>query len=64
MTQYPGRDHRRDVVRVRGGGIDRVHCRRQADPGDALFVDRTDRLTPGCEDARVLYTERPRYPYP
>jgi hypothetical protein len=52
------------VVRVRGGGIDRVHCRRHADPGDALFVDRTHRLTAGCEDATVLFTERPRYPYP
>ena len=58
------RDRRSDVVRVRGGGVDYVHCREHPDPGDALFVDRTDRLSAGCEDATVLYTERPRYPNP
>lgn len=58
------RDRRRDVVQVRGGGVDYVNCREHPDPGDALFVDRTDRLSPSCKDATVLYTERPRYPYP
>jgi hypothetical protein len=57
-------DGRRDVVRVRGGGIDRIGCGRRAEPADALFVDRTDRISPSCKDATVLYTERPRYPYP
>jgi hypothetical protein len=57
-------DEVRDVVRVRGGGVDRVDCGRHADPGDALFVDRSDRLSPSCKSARVLLTERPRYPYP
>lgn len=55
-------DDRRDVVRVRGGGVDRVDCGRHADPGDALFVDRSDRLSPSCQNARVLFTGRPRYP--
>jgi hypothetical protein len=63
-TVYLGRDHRRDVVRVRGGGVDRVACLSDPDPGDALFVDRTDILTPACKHATVLYTEPPRYPYP
>jgi hypothetical protein len=63
-------DYRRDVVRVRGGGVDRVDCDRYADPGgryadpgDALFVDRFDRLSPRCRDATVLFTGRPRYPH-
>lgn len=57
-------DFRRDVVRVRGGGVDRVYCRPNADPGDTLFVDRSDHLSPSCESATVLFTGRPRYPYP
>jgi hypothetical protein len=57
-------DHRGDVVRVRGGGVDHVHCPAHPDPDDALFVDRTDRLSPSCKKATVLYTGRPRYPYP
>jgi hypothetical protein len=59
-----GSDGHRDVVRVRGGGVDRVDCGRHADPGDALFVDRSDRLSPSCTSARVLLTERLRYAYP
>jgi RTX calcium-binding nonapeptide repeat (4 copies) len=55
---------RRDVVRVRGGGVDRVDCGKRGSSADTLFVDRTDRLSPSCKDATVLYTERPRYPYP
>jgi hypothetical protein len=59
------RGHGRSVVvRVRGGGVDRVNCGLRADFGDALFVDRIDRLSPGCKDATVLYVGRPRYPYP
>jgi hypothetical protein len=58
------RDRRSDVVRVRGGDVDRVRCPTHPDPGDALFVDRSDRLSPSCENARVLFTGRPRYPYP
>ena len=59
-------DGRRDVVRVRGGGKDTVDCSSfpLPDPEDVLFVDRSDRLSPGCEDATVLYTGRPRYDYP
>jgi hypothetical protein len=57
------RDGHNDVVRVRGGGSDIVLCY-FPDPGDVLFVDRTDRLGPGCKDATVLNTGRPRYPYP
>jgi hypothetical protein len=75
----PGRDivrlyhqHKRvgDVVRLRGGGTDRVACTRTFnDPKklqfDAvLFVDRSDRVDPHCRGVRVLLTERPRYPYP
>jgi Ca2+-binding RTX toxin-like protein len=69
----PGRDRvsldddgRRDVVRVRGGGVDRVDCpRRPSFPArNVLFVDASDRLSPSCKKALVLYTERPRYPYP
>lgn len=66
----PGRDRVRlsrdlhsDVVRVRGGGVDRVHCPAHPDRDDALFVDRSDRLDPSCNSAIVLFTERPRYPY-
>jgi hypothetical protein len=55
---------RRDVVRVRGGGVDRVDCGKRGSSADTLFVDRTDRLSPSCQDATVLYTGRPRYPYP
>jgi hypothetical protein len=58
------RDRLSDVVRVRGGGEDVVHCPRHSDPRDALFVDRSDQLDPSCAKATVLYTERPRYPYP
>ena len=61
---YLEADNRGDVVRVRGGGVDHVHCPAHPDPEDALFVDRTDRLSPTCKDATVLYTERPRYPNP
>ena len=63
---YLDDDRRGDVVRVRGGGgVDHVHCPAHPDPDDALFfVDRTDRLSPSCEEATVLYTKRPRYPYP
>jgi hypothetical protein len=57
------RDGYNDVVRVRGGGSDIVLCY-FPDPGDVLFVDRTDRLGPSCKKALVLYTGRPRYPYP
>ena len=58
-----GDDGRRDVVRVRGGGVDRVVC--GVHPADeVLFGDRSDRLSPSCKKAMVLYTERPRYPYP
>ena len=69
----PGRDRvsldddgRRDVVRVRGGGVDRVDCpRRPSLPArNVLFVDASDRLRPELQEALVLYTERPRYPYP
>jgi hypothetical protein len=73
MVGGPGRDRvrleddgRQDVVRVRGDGVDRVDCPRR--PGlparDVLFVDPSDRLSPSCKHAIVLYTERPRYPYP
>ncbi len=55
-------DGRRDVVRLRGGGADRVTCSVGED--DVLFVDRSDRLSRACKKAIVLYTERPRYPYP
>jgi hypothetical protein len=55
-------DGRRDVVRLRGGGADRVVCG-ELPAGDVLFVDRSDRLDPDCSSARVLLTERPRYPY-
>lgn len=61
---YLESDNRGDVVRVRGGGVDHVDCDPDPDPGDALFVDRSDRLSPSCKDATVLYTERPRFPYP
>jgi hypothetical protein len=64
INLYFDPDYRRDVVRVRGGGVDRVRCRPNADPGDTLFVDATDRLSPSCKNARVLLTGRPRYPYP
>jgi hypothetical protein len=59
---FPVIDRFSDVVRVRGGGADHVICA----PGgkDVLFVDRSDRLDPDCHSARVLLTERPRYPYP
>jgi hypothetical protein len=71
MVGGPGRDvvrlsddGRSDVVRVRGGGVDRVRCAPRANRKDALFVDRSDLLSPSCRDATVLFTERPRYPYP
>jgi RTX calcium-binding nonapeptide repeat (4 copies) len=56
-------DGRADVVRLRGGGTDRVVC---GDPParDVLFVDHTDRVSPSCKTTRVLLTGRPRYPYP
>ena len=57
------RDNRADVVRTRGGGTDRVNCAASGG-NDVLFVDRSDRLSPSCKDATVLYTGRPRYPYP
>jgi hypothetical protein len=57
-------DGRRDVVRVRGGGVDLVNCGRRAEPEDALFVDPSDRLSSSCKNATVLFTGRPRYPYP
>ena len=60
---YLESDNRSDVVRVRGGGVDHVHCPARPDPGDVLFVDRSDRLSPSCKKATVLFTERPRYPY-
>ena len=56
-------DQRTDVVRLRNGGADHVICLTSA-TDDVLFVDRIDRLGPGCKSATVLYTERPRYPYP
>ena len=56
-------DQRTDVVRLRNGGADHVICSTSA-TDDVLFVDRTDRLSPSCENATVLFTERPRYPYP
>ena len=65
-TVYLTSDQRPDVVRVRGGGVDYVHCQQYTDPDpdDALFVDRTDHIDPSCRRTKVLYTERPRYPYP
>jgi hypothetical protein len=65
-TVYLTSDRRADVVRVRGGGVDYVHCEtyEDPDPDDALFVDRTDHLDPSCRRTKVLYSERPRYPYP
>jgi Ca2+-binding RTX toxin-like protein len=54
-------DGRRDVVRLRGGGTDRVACGDQP-AGDLLFVDRADRVHSDCARAHVLLTERPRYP--
>jgi hypothetical protein len=56
-------DQRTDVVRLRNGGVDHVVCSTSA-TDDVLFVDRTDRLSPSCENATALFTERPRYPYP
>ena len=55
-----GPDNRSDVVRVRGGGVDRVDCGRRAERKDTLFVDRSDRLSTSCEDATVSFTGRPR----
>jgi hypothetical protein len=63
-TVWLAHDGRSDVVRIRGGEVDRVDCPSHPDTGDALFVDRSDRLSPSCKNAIVLYTERPRYPYP
>jgi hypothetical protein len=57
-------DHRRDVIDLHGLGTDRVICDKPADRVDVLFIDRTDRLDPDCKNATVLYTARPRYPYP
>lgn len=69
MVGGPGRDvvrlngdGRRDVVRLRGGGADRVTCSVAAD--DVLFVDHSDRLSQSCREDRILFNERPRYPYP
>ena len=59
-----GRHNRSDVVRVRGGGADHVNCLGFLDADDVLFVDRSDHISPGCKNAIVLLTERPRYPYP
>jgi hypothetical protein len=57
------RDGHDDVVRIRGGGRDIVVCY-SPDPGDVLFVDRSDDVDSECKKkAIVLYTERPRYPY-
>jgi hypothetical protein len=68
MVGGPGRDvvilsddGARDVVRVRGG-VDRVVCGSPA--RDVLFADPSDRLSPSCQEARILLTGRPRYPYP
>ena len=52
-------DQRTDVVRLRNGGADHVICSTSA-TDDVLFVGRTDRLSPSCENATVLFTERPR----
>ena len=71
MVGGPGRDvvslqgdDRSDVVRIRGGGIDRVLCVRPFDRDDTLFVDRADFVSPTCKNTRILLTGRPRYPYP
>ncbi len=59
------------VVRLRGGGTDRVSCARQGGVPENprfdafLFVDRSDRVDSDCPPGvRVLLTERSRYPYP
>ena len=63
-TVWLTKDRHKDVVRVRGGGVDRVRCAAEPDRGDVLFVDLFDRVESKCRTATVLYTERPRYPYP
>jgi hypothetical protein len=52
----------RTVVRLRGGGADSVNCLGSAQPSIVLYVDRSDRINPRCRSARILLTERPRYP--
>ena len=56
-----GSDGLPDVVRLRGGGADRVDCG-DLTAGDLLYVDRSDRIDPDCAGTRILLTERPRYP--
>jgi hypothetical protein len=58
------RDRAQDIVRLRGGGADRIACDEPIDRIDVLLVDRTDRVGARCRTGRVLLSGRPRRLWP
>jgi hypothetical protein len=54
----------RHVVRLRGGGADRIECEGALDRTDVVLVDRTDRVGRECRTGQVLLTGRPRQLWP
>jgi hypothetical protein len=59
-VEMRGRDAVADIVRIRGGGLDRVSCDGGLDGTDVLIVDRSDRLGRNCPAARVRLAGRRR----
>lgn len=53
-------DDYRDVVRLRGGGADRIRCDSGFYESDIFFVDESDHVAPACRSARILLSGRPR----
>ena len=53
-------DGQSDVIRVRGGGRDRVLCDAPVDREDVLLIDESDRVGHACQPARVLLSGRPQ----
>jgi hypothetical protein len=62
IAMFQGGD--RDIVRVRGGGADRVVCEDGIDRTDVLLVGRADRVGRRCQAGQVLLTGRPRQLWP
>ena len=53
-------DGQPDVVRLRGGGEDRLDCNSfpPPDPEDVFYVDRSDRIHPDCRKSRIVLDGR------
>jgi hypothetical protein len=58
------RDGESDIVRVRGGGADRVVCDDGVDRSDVVLVGRADRVDRRCQTGQVMLTGRPRQLWP